>query len=1603
LSKINKFSSKFWFKNILKFLFLILSISSLNLSAVKEELTSDEAEEVIKGVYKQIRREELKPEITLSSLDKLKLLFSTTKNSLDALQQYLENLSIFDAQTPVKDVKDTCELVKKSLGWLRLIILAINYYIKELIKEKKRELKPEAFFSEERLSGNAENVGYGYKTANLMELKNVIGNIEEGKLDGIQVKVPEFLGISSDVIKEFFKVNGIDITKEWENLIQTINPQRKDQLIFLADETNAKKFTSESEKLAGKILALNVVNSQILLARTEKLQKFLQDAKKWRLMVRSTGREDTKELPNAGGNHSEPNVSPELNAIVEAIKKVIASYFQEKSLVQRIDGKDKKIFDQPLTPVLLQRMIGETDEKNIPVGCVVYTRNPESKEKMTIIQAAFGHNEGVVTSSVDIDTYYVKSYSETIIRKVLRIKNQRFVPIYKVPYELLLKENPEKIKNDPALRDDEINGIDKIAKTIDKYYGEAMDIELVYDPGEKIIWLVQARPLQIKDSVSVSYIEKPEAMKEENKIPCEVVSAAGSGVKHITDKKQVITATTLEEALSFYRAGGYPTSVSAVIVKGNAEPTSHAAATFRGAGKAILIVPEIEKIEQWLDQEPISLYVDSQREMIAKADPDEIKITPGWLKYPIPTMVTITEEKAYIGPREQIAPEKDIPKLLEELKTSVIDEQLYRKTVASIVDKIHTMMFEETDPERLEQIRRIYSMATSLEREINISLAAGKSLKSLEVLYPISFFTAILVQLKDPRRVDVYSIKTILEERKKLEELKIKLKSLFPGKESIIDKLEKEILFIMIEGQDLALTEEVENNWMQFVAAIVGLKNIPTEEKYVENLKSLFKSLREFDITAMWINTDFVSQYENVGPTIVLLKSAYKELEDSASLLKALLGKRNWLLNTFDTEKFKDSKSFKKSFDFFKPEIADFFSSATYLVNFNAGTSLYKKAALSLMEKLVDLWDKAIKALKGSTEFKIEEKIEKFQSMLNVYFGFLDCWIDLTNLKTTPSGGVSIISVTTVIFRTQKDDLGDVQKILSTKVTSDYEKQLDNSKDFNVQITALGKQKRDFLRYAPKTYEDAFTFIHQSLINVLSLACQDVFPSVASLKLPVWLRDIMNELSQLPAKVLGMAKAKMFVSIVVPLSAVNFLSYDFVKNSIIFTYNVPLRTHSIVLQIKYDNLQKATFIKVIFYGDNEENRWERMSDYVEIASYLLDLTVSENVAEHMTSKFEWKITEKSYKEEIENAIKIIVRCADISFDTDKTAAQRGISGARYLEKLYDLVGGKATPHLLINSAIIDLSLRKNRINWFLPFVELQKIKTEKDQFKDRVLTLSSRLSDTGSSYFISSMVFIFKMLNDPRFGKNCPYYYSINKENYNKDVPQTEKNRAFKYYTDRVTPILSELGGSVSTVPITSPIKAVEILIGEGKSFDEIKQIAISLGNSSDPQDQQKALGLWKGLFKKGQGFKEVIPVATEWIKRSKPQDQQQKALELWRASFEENQGFEEAIPVVTEEAKNYPVIGLSPPSDLYRALVNSLKILIKKDSAFDDKAIMAATEGIKSKNQPIQQAALDLWGVLFDENKGFDKANEALKVLPPTGWRQGQLRALILAKKPKP
>lgn len=225
----------------------------------------------------------------------------------------------------------------------------------------------------------------GFKASNLHYLDTHLQSHH-----GIGVSVPAFSGIPHDVVIKHLDQHAPSWRAGWEDFKKTYDEQ-KDKTVIGEKAENI----------------LHKLQSSILTAFAEhplsdpSIKEFLDNrAKEELLMVRSTGKEDSTELANPGGNESVACVTPDAASVSAAIGEVVASYMSVKSLSQRIKAKDD-ITKDPFCPVLLQTMIGRDipkDPKDSVRSGVIFSGAGTSR-----IQAAPGHGELVVNSKGNAD------------------------------------------------------------------------------------------------------------------------------------------------------------------------------------------------------------------------------------------------------------------------------------------------------------------------------------------------------------------------------------------------------------------------------------------------------------------------------------------------------------------------------------------------------------------------------------------------------------------------------------------------------------------------------------------------------------------------------------------------------------------------------------------------------------------------------------------------------------------------------------------------------------------------------------------------------------------------------------------------------------------------------------------------------------------------------------------------------------------------------------------------------------------------------------------------------------------------------------------------
>lgn len=537
---------------------------------------------------------------------------------------------------------------------------------------------------DQELAKIAKQDGYGYKTANLVLLTELSKATENKRY---VFEVPTFCGISSNFMQEFIKTAlNKDLAKEWKELIKKTGLDNKETVKIALETKNfpdgflAGAATIEEGIKNGfdEFIKTNSKDLQTLFAEvktasidTQQLKKLMIEIadKKEKLMVRSTGNEDTAELANAGGNESVANVGLDTAQLLTAIRIVICSYFSQKSLTQRLGAGDRSIPEPPFTPVLLQRMVGEKTGGVIPRSGVMFTEEPEgslSKKNIVgpggkvatsgimIVQGAYGHNEGVVNSIVPVDTYYCISDQQSYA--IIRPKLFRLAPTQ--PLKLGRRENSPALITQPAFGPAALKALKQYADTLEDYYKKPMDVEFVIfeEPANKTshIYIVQARPIVHNKTQPL-----PSHLNFNNKkvgsmpfLPIFAIGYGGGELKFITDNNQVIVKKTIGAALDDYLERSDKNNVKAILVQEDACETSHEATAFRSELKPVICVGDnFSVIEQWIKSEPVGLIIDTQQQRMVKWEgDDELTLDnfkandlamDGWIAYPMALQLSV--------------------------------------------------------------------------------------------------------------------------------------------------------------------------------------------------------------------------------------------------------------------------------------------------------------------------------------------------------------------------------------------------------------------------------------------------------------------------------------------------------------------------------------------------------------------------------------------------------------------------------------------------------------------------------------------------------------------------------------------------------------------------------------------------------------------------------------------------------------------------------------------------------------------------------------------------------------------------------------------------
>ena len=934
----------------------------------------------------------------------------------------------------------------------------------------------------------AIGLGYGYKGANLMIMQEKADKINEklkAQKSTTTVKVPPFLAVGDFQMQQHLMKALPNLQKRWIEFLDSFDPGMKEQFLKAKGESEQKVPIKISPKgleiiadIQKQIMEHFIKDPYYTIQIDEWLKKENPDF----VIVRSTGKEDSDTNSNAGGNASIPFVKPDPNAISDAMGQVLASYFGRKSIEQRLLAGDQSLFKEtkPFLPVLIQSMIGEnvggvgSQNEDIPRSGVLFTRQQDKAKGVTLIQTGLGNNEGVVSSRVAVDSYYVGDDKK--IHAVVRKKVTRFVSIeedgkYKAEP---IKNKKWVLENRQALPNPVILGLKVVADDIAESYAseaggaKAMDMEYTVklkdkSTGQPVIYLLQARPLQNiqgQKAIPKSFLDMNsiKTLPNEAKVHAQTLLDGNAYIREVQSPDDVLFVDDLPKALDGYIHAADPQKIKVIVIKKTAPATSHEAVTLRPKGVAVMVVEnpqQFEHIKQLVDKSGPDkpLLFDPQRGMIVDTHQvQDVKglIKQGLISYPIPLEASIPQkglsaisaevkadnksvvEDKWVKAAQYLTLENTYNKIMVELTAgkpllpmgtedkegynlrALLDEMAMGDTpqaklaLAALLNHMHHFLNQqmnvkagEPPAEINKPLYQVFSNMVRMAKDEIVPALEQHAPQSLERLYPIKFLDALIFQWPSGDVVSQYSciqaMNEALSDKKALAQAAlggIPIKGPLAFKHLQLEKL-----------GNAAYSPECEKNWHTFLQEIV--KASESNPKYLNDTIKLVMQAMKMNMAPAWLNILFNKIWmENAGKKnqglVVLDALINLQAKDKNSLEWVMDRTQELNIAENQIDQWSHPEFVKKNI----PKLRDLFITKlgfdpkagpnSLKVQMDAAGQFGKFAILQYMRRAYDIYDKTIKAVKGSTEYPDEiEQVKDFGEMLKAYFEMMEACMKL--------------------------------------------------------------------------------------------------------------------------------------------------------------------------------------------------------------------------------------------------------------------------------------------------------------------------------------------------------------------------------------------------------------------------------------------------------------------------------------------------------------------------------------------------------------------------------------------------------------------------------
>ena len=353
-------------------------------------------------------------------------------------------------------------------------------------------------------------------------------------LSDLGVSVPGGFATTADAFNNFLTETG---------LLDKINNELK-----ALDVDDVKKLTETGEKIRNWIIEQELPKS--LEQEIRDAFEVMSEGEDIAVAVRSSATaEDLPDASFAGQQETYLNIRGIENVLI-AIKEVFSSLYNDRAIAYRVHQG----FEH--AGVALSAGIQRMVRSETGAAGVMFTLDTESGfDEVVFITSSYGLGEMVVQGAVNPDEFYLSKAlladnKPAVIRRNLGSKHQKMIYGDEGSTTRSVKtvDVEKEDRNQFSLTTEELTELAKQALTIEKHYGQPMDIEWAKDGDSGKLFIVQARPETVKSRQDRNVMERYIVQSKDAKVLCEgrsIGQRVGSGKVrvvnsiHEMDKVQV--------------------------------------------------------------------------------------------------------------------------------------------------------------------------------------------------------------------------------------------------------------------------------------------------------------------------------------------------------------------------------------------------------------------------------------------------------------------------------------------------------------------------------------------------------------------------------------------------------------------------------------------------------------------------------------------------------------------------------------------------------------------------------------------------------------------------------------------------------------------------------------------------------------------------------------------------------------------------------------------------------------------------------------------------------------------------------------------------------